>query len=255
MPWPRVDRRRRTGLLAMPLTEDRTRSSDHNPFIKDHRGVGVVRAIDITHDPRDGCDANKLAERFRALGKAGDSRVSYVIWNRRIASSREGWRWRYYSGSNPHTKHVHLSVSTSHGAYDSTRSWGIANLVGGLSVADVDKIMAKLGNIDGDVATVRRQVGKVAETANEIRAELAKERGDRAAMERRFGAELDELRQQARRELASLGYPSYPGAHTVVEDGVDPATLPVIELLARVDQIEQLVRDATQPREDEAASA
>lgn len=41
--------------------------------------------------------------------------VSYVIWNRRIASalSNPPWTWRAYSGSNPHTDHVHVSFRSS----------------------------------------------------------------------------------------------------------------------------------------------
>lgn len=37
--------------------------------------------------------------------------VSYVIWNRRIASaaSNPPWSWRAYTGSNPHIDHVHVS--------------------------------------------------------------------------------------------------------------------------------------------------
>lgn len=37
----------------------------------------------------------------------------YVIWNRRIASaaSTPPWAWRTYTGSNPHTDHVHISFA------------------------------------------------------------------------------------------------------------------------------------------------
>lgn len=101
-----------------------TRSSDHNPWVKDG-DVGVVTALDITDDPADGCDAGRIAERLRALGKAGDARVKYVIWNRQICSFIDNWRWRAYSGSNPHTRHVHLSVSSQKRHYDSRRAWGI----------------------------------------------------------------------------------------------------------------------------------
>jgi hypothetical protein len=102
-----------------------SRSSDHNPWVRDG-DTGVVTARDITHDPARGCDAGRLAEHFRALGKGGDGRVKYVIWDRRIASFLENWRWREYAGRNPHTKHVHLSVSSEKRHYDSTKPWGIA---------------------------------------------------------------------------------------------------------------------------------
>lgn len=101
-----------------------TRSSDHNPWVKDSRGVGVVRARDFTHDPAGGLDAGALAEaiadllgKHPALGSG-----AYVIWNRRIISTnRLAEGWRSYSGSNQHTSHVHISVGTS--GYDSDAQW------------------------------------------------------------------------------------------------------------------------------------
>jgi hypothetical protein len=35
--------------------------------------------------------------------------LSYIIWNRRIASAKSGWEWRPYDGDDPHTNHVHAS--------------------------------------------------------------------------------------------------------------------------------------------------
>lgn len=104
-----------------------SRTSDHNPWVRDSRGVGVVRARDITHDPADGCDAGEIAEHVRQLGIDGHPALgpgAYVIWNHRIASDSYGWAWRGYYGSNPHTAHVHISVATSAAGYDSTAPWG-----------------------------------------------------------------------------------------------------------------------------------
>lgn len=102
-----------------------SRDSDHNPWVKDRNGVGVVRARDFTHDPNNGLDCNRLADRLVALlgGKhPAMGADAYVIWNRRIISSnRLGEGWRAYSGSNPHTQHLHLSVGTS--GYDSAAPW------------------------------------------------------------------------------------------------------------------------------------
>lgn len=100
-------------------TAHSARTSDHNP-----NSAGVVRARDITHDPADGCDCNVLASKVAALlGKhpalgAG----AYVIWNRRIISTnRKAEGWRTYTGSNPHSKHMHVSVGTR--GYDDTTPW------------------------------------------------------------------------------------------------------------------------------------
>ena len=104
-------------------------SSDHCPKVADG-GTGVVTAMDITHDPGKGCDADKIAESIRA---DRDARVKYVIWNKRIFASypvggKEPWTWRAYGGSNPHTKHVHVSVKADKPNYDSQEAWNLSEL-------------------------------------------------------------------------------------------------------------------------------
>ena len=102
--------------------EHAARTSDHNPWVIDG-STGVVTAMDITHDPANGCDAGVLAEALRS-GK--DARIKYVIWNRRIASATvHPWEWRPYTGANPHNHHMHLSVQEEKAKYDSTAAWGI----------------------------------------------------------------------------------------------------------------------------------
>ena len=100
-----------------------SRSSDHNPWVRDGNGSGVVTALDITHDPRSGCDSYALAEVFRT---SRDPRIKYIISNRRICSSDvEPWQWRPYHGSNPHDHHVHVSVKSEPGQYDSEALWNL----------------------------------------------------------------------------------------------------------------------------------
>jgi hypothetical protein len=51
-----------------------------------------------------------IADQIRIFAKRDKSkRIAYIIFEGRIASSRMGWRWRKYSGSNPHNKHCHIS--------------------------------------------------------------------------------------------------------------------------------------------------
>ncbi|HEX8429685.1 MAG TPA: SH3 domain-containing protein, partial [Longimicrobium sp.] len=65
--------------------------SDHNPN-KD----GIVTALDITHDPDDGCDCGKIAA---ALAASRDPRIKYIIYDSRIMSSKVSpWTWRPYTG-------------------------------------------------------------------------------------------------------------------------------------------------------------
>jgi hypothetical protein len=97
-----------------------SRKSDHNPWIKDG-GVGVVSAFDITHDPPNGCHTWNLAEHLRTKR---DPRIKYVISNGRIFSS-PSWTWRRYTGSNPHSSHMHVSVHSTKNHYDSEREWDL----------------------------------------------------------------------------------------------------------------------------------
>ncbi len=120
----RAPGRRRDSDGAIGDAAHATRNSDHNPWVLDG-GEGVVTALDITHDPSGGCDAGALAEAIRT---SRDPRVKYIIWNRQIASSSvvrgvPAWEWRPYSGRNPHTKHVHISVKPEKPRYDATDEW------------------------------------------------------------------------------------------------------------------------------------
>jgi hypothetical protein len=90
-----------------------SRVSDHNPDAN-----GVVRARDFTHDPANGFDCTWLANQ---LVTSRDPRIKYIIWNDSI------WQWngwREYDGTNPHTKHLHLSVVADDRA-DSLTPWEV----------------------------------------------------------------------------------------------------------------------------------
>ena len=84
------------------------RKSDHNPDPSN----GIVRAIDVDKDfdsrPSTGA---YLADQIRLCAKAGDKRISYVIFAGKIASSKRAWRWRTYDGVNKHDHHIHISFS------------------------------------------------------------------------------------------------------------------------------------------------
>lgn len=91
------------------------RTSDHNPD-----SDGVVKAFDITHDPRAGVDCNAIAE---ALKRSGDKRIKYLIWNSRIWNPSIAGEWRAYTGGNPHNKHLHVSVQPGRALYDDASPW------------------------------------------------------------------------------------------------------------------------------------
>lgn len=97
-----------------------SRASDHNPWY----GPGIVTARDFTHDPAHGMDIDKITDELVATR---DPRIKYVIANGLILDSRPGnnpWRWVRYTGTNPHTKHFHLSVMASP-ICDDTRPWNL----------------------------------------------------------------------------------------------------------------------------------
>jgi len=91
-------------------TRHSARPSDHNP----DKATGMVRAIDVDRDVSGSSKPDlmpDIADQIRLAAKAGDKRISYVIFNGRIASSRLGFRWRKYRGSNPHYLHCHISFT------------------------------------------------------------------------------------------------------------------------------------------------
>lgn len=108
--------------------------SDHNPD-----GSGVVRALDITHDPAHGCDIDKLTDQLAA---SRDPRISYLIANRLITGPDYGWSWATYYGDDPHTNHFHLSVVSDSRA-DDTSPW---NINGGSIMSRTDDIISHWNN-------------------------------------------------------------------------------------------------------------
>lgn len=95
-------------------TAHQARKSDHNPdWTAPGNRRGVVRALDITTK---GIDVDLLLKHT-----TNDSRVAYVIYNRRIYTHSRGW-YRY-TGSNPHTGHVHVSIRHTAKAETDLKPW------------------------------------------------------------------------------------------------------------------------------------
>ncbi len=87
------------GLLPSAAHAKASPNSDHNTGL----------AVDLTHDPKNGIDCAEIFEKLKE-----DERVSYLIFNKKIWSrdkARSGNR--PYTGSNPHTKHLHISINAS----------------------------------------------------------------------------------------------------------------------------------------------
>jgi hypothetical protein len=103
------------------------RKSDHNPDAQ-----GWVRAIDVDRDlhgkGRKPDVMPDLVDQIRLLAKSGDKRISYIIFDGKIASSKKAWAWRPYDGINKHNHHAHISF-TIKGDEDS--SWFNIPMIGG----------------------------------------------------------------------------------------------------------------------------
>jgi len=92
-------------------TRHAARKSDHNPDEQ-----GWVRAIDIDADlfgvgvkPYIMPD---FADQLRVVCKSKkERRITYIIFDGRIASSKKAWEWRTYEGSNKHNHHCHISFA------------------------------------------------------------------------------------------------------------------------------------------------
>lgn len=107
---------------AVGDTSHAARVSSHNPlWSAPGKWSGVVRAIDVDNN---GTPGQRTAIVSAVLAAAiGDPRVWYVIWNRQIWSRTYNWAPRPYTGSNPHDKHVHVSLQETIAAWSDTDRW------------------------------------------------------------------------------------------------------------------------------------
>jgi hypothetical protein len=97
--------------LRMKASDGLLPSKSHlkqNP-VSDHN-TGL--AVDLTHDKLAGIDCADIFERLKK-----DNRVKYLIFKGRIWSQEKGER--PYTGSNPHNKHLHISIKDNCGKDDS----------------------------------------------------------------------------------------------------------------------------------------
>jgi hypothetical protein len=84
------------GLLPSQAHMKASPNSDHNTGL----------AVDLTHDPKHGIDCVDIFEKLKE-----DARVEYLIFKGKIWSkvrAKEGNR--KYTGSNQHTRHLHISI-------------------------------------------------------------------------------------------------------------------------------------------------
>jgi len=123
--------------------------SDHNPDetgsvpIHDADHTNEVHAIDVDSDLREpGLSMEDVVQHLLARCRSGkETRLRYIIYNRRIWEADNGWKERPYTGSSAHTEHAHFSASYDTAKEASTASWHLEDLME-LSDTDIDKIAA-----------------------------------------------------------------------------------------------------------------
>ena len=97
------------GLLPSAAHQVQNPNSDHN----------TGYAVDLTHDPVNGIDCVDIFEKLKE-----DKRVKYLIFQGKIWSKEKAKQGnRIYTGSNQHTKHLHISINDGMGNDTSPWFW------------------------------------------------------------------------------------------------------------------------------------
>ena len=97
------------GLLPSAAHQVQNPNSDHN----------TGYAVDLTHDPVNGIDCVDIFEKLKE-----DKRVKYLIFQGKIWSKEKAKQGnRIYTGSNKHTKHLHISINDGMGNDTSPWFW------------------------------------------------------------------------------------------------------------------------------------
>lgn len=144
--------------------------SDHNPD-----SAGRVLALDIDSTGPWPQPFDFYVQGLVARQKAGwDTRLEYVIWNRRIASRSSGWTWLLYTGtSDPHTGHAHFSARHDHTGNTDDSPWGVEDVV---TPDDINKIVSAVWGAGfgtgGTRETSGERLGHIDNTVDELRAKV-----------------------------------------------------------------------------------
>lgn len=107
---------------------------------KDADSRNEVHAIDIDADLRTtGLSMEMVVQHLLGRCRSGaETRLRYIIYNRRIWEASNGWRQRAYTGDSPHTEHAHFSASYDSAREASTASWHLEEIPVALTADDKD---------------------------------------------------------------------------------------------------------------------
>lgn len=151
------------------MCPDRDRTSDgwigdpaHQANVSDHNDDEIgrvpirdadlkheVHALDLDADLRTpGLTMEMVVQHVIARCRSGaERRLRYVIYNRRIWETSNGWRQRTYVGGNPHTQHAHFSASYDTLLEANTTSWRLEDIPVALTDADKKWLTAEITKI------------------------------------------------------------------------------------------------------------
>lgn len=118
--------------------------SDHNPDetgnvpIHDADSKNEVHAIDVDNNLRESdLTMEKVVQFLLGRCRSGaETRLRYIIYNRRIWSASSDWVQKAYTGASPHTEHAHFSASYDTAREASRASWRLGDIPVSLTTAD-----------------------------------------------------------------------------------------------------------------------
>lgn len=132
-----------------------SRTSYHNPDAN-----GWVHAMDITHDPGQGVDIDRITDELVA---SGDSRILELIANGMYWHYSDR-RWVKYTGSNQHNKHFHITVKPGPTAMNAT-GWGLPSFGGTPAPAPAapapSSNVLKVGSSGAEVTRLQQTLNRV----------------------------------------------------------------------------------------------
>lgn len=183
--------------------------SDHNPDetgsvpIHDADHTNEVHAVDVDSDLRTpGLSMEDVVQFLLARCRSGaETRLRYIIYNRRIWEASNGWKQRAYTGSSAHTEHAHFSASYDTAKEASTASWHLEDV----NMPSVDEIA------DGVVEKIRTDLSYTPTPApgeqpyeRKTVADVGLMEQRRKAMEDRLTARIDTLEATLAEILAAV---------------------------------------------------
>jgi hypothetical protein len=128
-------------------------SADNAEWDGDPDTIPEVRAIDVDDDLREpGTTMQDVIDHMRALSGLS-SVIRYMIYNRKIYRSSNGFRPEVYTGASAHTEHAHFSGAYSQASDNNTTFNFRFDQVGDPIMAEVDLTQAAADKVANAVVS------------------------------------------------------------------------------------------------------